>query len=101
MTRISILRGHPVTIISAGPIRYYFCRLIDVTKNLIRLQLRRAVRDAHRINIQGVILETLGGVTVEIDCRNVTSLTSPGGSLLTLEILAPSSLDIRVLARGN
>lgn len=99
MTRISILRGHPVTIIAAGPVRYYFCRLIDVTKNLIRLQLRRAVRDAHTINIKAVILETLGGVTVKVDCRNVTSFTAPGGSLLTLEILKPSSLDIQLSRR--
>lgn len=98
MTRISILRGHPVTIIAAGPVRYYFCRLIDVTKNLIRLQLRRAVRDVQTINIRGVILETLGGVTVEIDCRNITSIR---GSQLTLEILEPALLEIRITARGG
>jgi uncharacterized membrane protein YcaP (DUF421 family) len=98
MTRISILSGHPVTIIAAGPVRYHFCQLIDVTKNLIRLQLRRAVRDAQTINIQGVILETLGGVTVEIDCRNITSIR---GSQLTLEILEPALLEIRITAPGG
>lgn len=96
MTRILILSGHPVTVIAAGPIHYYFGRLVGRTESVIRVHLRRAVLHAHAINIRRVIIETVGGVTVEIDCRNVTSLTSRGGGLLLLEIVEPSSVDIRV-----
>jgi hypothetical protein len=96
MTRITIFSGHPVTVIAAGPIHYYFGRLVGRTESAIRVHLRRAVQHAHAINIRGVIVETVGGVTVEVDCRNVTSPTSQGGSLLILEIVEPSSLDIRV-----
>lgn len=96
MTRISIFSGHPVTVIAAGPIHYYFGRLVGRTESVIRVHLRRAVQHAHAINIRGVIVETVGGVTVEVDCRNVTSPASRGGSLLMLEIVEPSSLDIRV-----
>ena len=97
MIRVSVSSGHPVTIMAAGPVHYYFGRLISATENAIRLHLRRAVRDAHAIDTRSVIIETVGGVTVEVDCRNITL---PGSSVLTLEILEPPSLEIRVATRG-
>jgi hypothetical protein len=93
MTRVSVSSGHPITVIAADPVGYHFCQLIDVTKNVVRLRLRRAVPDARAINIRSIIIEALGNVTVEIDCRNISA---PGGSFLSLEIVEPVSLDIRV-----
>lgn len=98
MIRLTVSPKHPLTVIGTDATRYHFGQLISVTNNVIRVQLRRAVLDAHTIDIRSVIIETLARVTVEIDCRNISS---PGSDLLTLEILEPPLLDIRVAALGN
>lgn len=60
----------------------------------MRLRLRRAVPSIPLLRIRSVIIETLGGVTIQIDCRNVSAR---GDRLVNLEFQNPASLNFQII----
>jgi hypothetical protein len=93
MIRITVAPKHPVTIVAADGHHFYFARLISVSKNIMRVQLRKAVPSVAQLKASNVIIETLGRVTIELSCRNVSTSTD---RLMKLEFPNPTSLDIRI-----
>jgi hypothetical protein len=93
MIRLTVSSKHPVTIVAAGARRFHFARLISVSRNIMHVQLRKAVPPVAVLNATSAIIETLGGLSVQIDCRNVSTRRE---RLLTLEFQNPASLDIQI-----
>lgn len=93
MIRITVSPKHPVTVVAADERRFHFAQLLGVSKNVMRLRLRKAVPSAALLNASSVIIETLGAVTIQIGCRNVSSLRD---RVLKLQFHDTSSLDMRV-----
>lgn len=101
MIRITVSPKHPVTIVAADERRFHFAQMAGVTKNIMRLRLRKAVPSIALLNASSVIIETfaqfsdvrLGTVTIEIDCLNISSGRD---RFLKLQCQDASSLDIRV-----
>lgn len=94
MIRITVSPKHPVTIVAADARRFHFARLITVSRNIMRVQLRKAVPSVS-LNASSVIIETLGRVRVQIDCRNISTR---GERFLNLEFQNPASLDFQITA---
>lgn len=95
MIRLIVSPKHPVTIVAADARRFHFARLISVSRNTMRVQLRKAVPPVALLNATSVLIETLGGVSVQIDCRNVSTKEE---RLLNLEFQNPASLDLQITA---
>jgi hypothetical protein len=80
MIRITVSSKHPVTVVAADKTRFHFARIISASKDVMRLQLRKAVTTIALLNVRSVIIETfaqlsdvrLGSVTIEIDCLNIS-----------------------------
>jgi hypothetical protein len=93
MIRITVSPKHPITIVAADERRFHFAQLVGVSKNVMRLRLRKAVPSAALLNASSVIIETLGAVTIQIGCRNISSVRD---RFLKLQFQDAPSLDIRV-----
>lgn len=93
MIRITVSPKHPVTVVAADARRFHFARLISVSRNTMRVQLRKAVPSVSLLNASSVMIETLGDVSIQIDCRNVSTRRD---RLLNLEFQNPALLDLQI-----
>lgn len=59
----------------------------------MRLRLRHAAPSIALLRVRSVIIEALGGVTIELSCRNVSTGTD---RLLKLEFPDPASLEFQI-----
>jgi hypothetical protein len=93
MIRITVSPKHPVTVVAADERRFHFAQLFGASRNIMRVRLRKAVPSVALLNASSVIIETLGAVTIQIDCRNVSA---KGDRILRLKFPDPASLDIQI-----
>jgi hypothetical protein len=104
MIRITVSPKHPITIVAADERRFHFAQLIAVSKNIMWLQLRKAVPSIASLDVSSVFIETFGQlsevrfgtVTLEIGCHNISTVRD---RLVKLEFADPSAVNIRITQR--
>lgn len=102
MIRLTVSRGHPITITATHEPRFYFAKLVSASENILWLQLRKPISDMTSLNVRSATIETFaqlgdvraGVVGIEIDCTNISSCQD---RLLKLAIQEPPVLMLQII----